>query len=221
MKKQLFKIGLFAFIAFLGMNNAIAQDGASSKKNLIGLGAGFNFDKGDFGGNLAFNHMLNPKFGIGTRIFVTPYSWDDYYGGSYNSINHKGLYFDASLAATYYLVGNYNESKFALYSGFGLGFGSDTNSEDEQWLGAPYVKEEQKEAGLSANITLGSSYKVGPGKIFLEANVAYIVLGNQSTKYTYPAGYPENAYHSPDWSQNGVAGDYVQPCLNLGYQINF
>jgi hypothetical protein len=57
--------------------------------------------------------------------------------------------------------------------------------------------------------------------------MSYILRGNNADTYDYPSNYPTDANGNPspwyqsDFIQKGVAGDYTQPCLNLGYQISF
>jgi len=225
MKKKIYKISLLTALTIFCLVTVKAQD-AGSKKNVLGAGVGFNGSHGDFGGNLFYSRMISPKLGIGARMFVTPFKYNDSKGDYLSWYNQKGTRFDISLAANYYVIGN-NESKFGLYTGLGMGYASENMTYLTQVTGSQYVDAQEYENGLSGNATLGINYKVGPGKIFFECNVSYILKGNNGNTYTYPSGYPTDANGSPtpnvgiDFIQNGVSGDYVHPCFNLGYQISF
>ncbi len=224
MKREFKKIGLIAILSLFSFGGAIAQEGA--KKNVIGAGVGYNMSHEDFGGHLFYNRMITAKFGVGARMFVTPFKYKDYIGASINWYNQQGTRLDFSLAANYYIVGN-NDSKFGLYAGLGIGYASENMTYLVEYTGNPSIDSREYENGLSGNTTLGLNYKVGPGKIFAEFNLSYILIGNNGNTFEYPSNYPTDAngnpspYYQSDYIQKGVSGDYTQPCLNLGYQISF
>ncbi len=225
MKKKIYKISLLTALAIFCLVTVKAQD-ARSKKNVLGAGVGFNGEVAGFNSNLFYSRMITPKLGFGARGFVTPYKYQDVVYGTLGWYDQKGFRFDVSAAVNYYIIGN-NESKFGLYSGLGIGYGSENFTYLLQSTGSPYVNSREYENGFSGNATLGLNYKVGPGKIFLEYNISYILKGNVGDTFEYPSGYPTDVDGNPspyvgiDYLQKGVSGNYTHHCFNLGYQINF
>jgi hypothetical protein len=223
MKKEFKKIGLVAILSLFSFGGAIAQEGA--KKNVIGAGVSANMYYG-IGGNLSYQRMLSPKLGVGARVVAVPLKYDDYLGTSLEFTNGKGFYTDISIGATYFFLGDATEAKFSMYSGLGLGYIMDKTTENIKYAesNVPFTNTDIR-SGISGNLTLGTSYKMGPGKLFLEFMPSSIITGKDKDIYDYPAGSLTDA------NGNAIAatfGDYEYTISfpttftwTLGYTISF
>ena len=224
MKKQFKKIGMVALLLTFGLTSVYGQKDASQKSNVLGIGASANFYYG-FGGNISYFRMISPKIGIGARVVYVPLSYDDYHGETLHFTNGKGNYSDISIGLNYYFL-NSEENKFGLYSGVGIGFISDKSTQNIRFTesNTPFTNTETM-SGLSGNLTLGASYKMGPGKIFLEFMPSSVLSGKNKDTYDFPAG-----------SLIDKNGDAIEPgfsnyeykvsfpttmTLTLGYQLKF
>lgn len=231
MKNKISKLSLITVLLTISVSSVNAQ-----KSNIIGAGASANLaftslsstrNNGGIGTSIFYSKMISPKLGFGTRMFYTPYKYSDAIYETLSFTNYNGRYFDISIGATYYFLGDYKEKNWGIYSGIGFGYGNDFISHNRSVTGYPNVLIRESENGFSGNLTLGGTYKIGPGRVFLELNLSYIIYGNSEERTDYPSGYPVDAsgYYTPnvglDFSQKGVMGDNLIPCLNLGYQINF
>ena len=225
MKKKIYKISLLTALTIFCLVTVKAQD-AGSKKNVLGAGVGINFYYG-IGGNLSYYRMITPKLGIGARAFLAPLEYPDYLGTTLEFSNGKGLYSDISVGATYYILGNSNESKFNLYSGLALGFIRDKGTQDIQFAesNTPFQNTDVR-SGFSGNLTIGAAYKVGPGKFFLEWMPSTIITGKDKNTYKYPTGSLIDANGNAisntgfvDYEYNfKFSGTYS---MIFGYQISF
>jgi len=223
MKREFKKIGLVAILTLISFGGANAQEG--TKKNVIGAGVGLNLYYG-FVGNLSYQRMVSPKLGLGARVVAKPLNYKDNLGTSLDFTNYKGFYTDISVGATYFFLGDATESKFSMYSGLGLGFIMYKNSNNIKYKesNVPFTQTDTK-SGFSGNLTLGTSYKIGPGKLFLEFMPSSIITGKAKTIYDYPAGSLTDA------NGNAISAGFIDyeykpnfdPTFTwtLGYTISF
>ena len=223
MKREFKKIGLVAILTLISFGGANAQEG--TKKNVIGAGASLNIYYG-FGGNLSYQRMVSPKLGLGARVVAVPLNYKDNLGTSFDFTNYKGFYTDISVGATYFFVGDATESKFSMYSGLGLGFIMYKTSNNIKYKesNVPFTNTQTK-SGFSGNLTLGTSYKIGPGKLFLEFMPSSIITGKGKQIFDYPAGSLTDA------NGNAISASFIDyeykfsfettVTWTLGYTISF
>ena len=213
MKREFKKIGLVAILTLISFGGANAQE--ETKKNVIGAGASANITYG-IGGNVSYQRMVSPKLGLGARVVAVPLNYKDFLGTSVDFTNYKGFYTDISVGATYFFVGDATESKFSMYSGLGLGFIMYKNSNNIKYKesNVPFT-ETQTKSGFSGNLTLGTSYKIGPGKLFLEFMPSSIITGKAKAIYDFPAGSLTDA------NGNAISASFIDYEYKLSFATSF
>ncbi len=188
------------------------------------LCAGISWQGGkNFGGNFNYAYYISPKLGIGGRLVATDYKFTDYHSTTLHVDYTGGLFYDVSLAANYFLLGNH-DGKAGIFVGVGIGYGSARNSTTTWWrTNVPETVSYNTTNtinGLSGNFTLGGTYKAGPGRLFLELNASYIFHGTRTHTETYPNGYSGYPNSGGNWTSR-VGVNQVGTVINLGYAFSF
>ncbi len=228
MKREFKKIGLVAILTLISFGGANAQE--ETKKNVIGAGA--SASSYGFGGNLSYQRMVSPKLAIGARLVAVtskysktelaepPTTFDSFTYKSTGSQTH------ISVGATYFFVGDATQSKFSMYSGLGLGYMMAGTTNNFKFDGSNVLFEEAVSVdGFAVVLTLGTSYKIGPGKLFLEILTTQMITGKKKFIYDYPAGSLTNSNGNTYTAienrelKNGWGNLYIP--LSLGYTISF
>lgn len=220
MKKQIQKIGLVVLLATFSLTSAYGQ-----KKNIVGIGASANFYYG-YGGNISYFRMISTKIGIGARMVLVPLNYEDYHGETLHWTNGKGLYSDMSIGLNYYFLGNTDDNKFGLYSGLGFGLITDKSTQDIRYSTSktPF-KNTETTSGFSGVLTIGTSYKMGPGKLFIELMPSAVLSGKNKDNYEFPAGsLVDGNGNAIEPGFNNYEYNVTFPTtvtLTLGYQFKF
>jgi hypothetical protein len=230
MKREFKKIGLVAILTLISFGGANAQEG--TKKNVIGAGA--SVSGYGFGGNLSYQRMVSPKLAIGARLVAvtSKYSRTELAEPptTFDSFTYKytGSQTHISVGATYFFVGDATQSKFSMYSGLGLGYMMTRTTNNFRFPPSKVLYEEAVSVdGFAVVLTLGTSYKIGPGKLFLEFLLTQMITGKSKWNFDYPAGSLTDAngntvVNNPPENyerKNGWGNLYIP--LSLGYTISF
>lgn len=163
---------------------------APEKKHAITIGASYIGLYRCFGGNLKLDYLKSHKLGFGLKILTTTNGSQTFNHPSYQVTNAPGINFLSDLTLTYYLIGDYCNSKGGVYIDLGFGYHIKKLNYMIQYTGKPPFRTNETESGLGGHLSLGGSYKLGLGKIYLEAMVRSLAIGTLVHGETYPDGYP-------------------------------
>ena len=188
--------------------------------NKIAIGAGLSSNTG-LGGNVKADYHLSDKLSVGLKCILTG-NVSEYNTKIYKVEYLPGSNLAATLSSTYYILGKNNmSSKAGLYVGLGLGyFDSETSATTSTLLPVTDTKYIQRTVndganGFSALINIGGDYKLGPGKIYADFSLPFILVGTVFSHYSNQTGLnPSTDKTSP------YTGIYPAIFINLGYQIN-
>jgi hypothetical protein len=168
-----------------------------------GIGAAV-IDGPFLGGQITADYFLKSKLSFGAGVILG--------APNFNGPNRRGYNLEAMLTAKYYLLGHNASGRAGLYVQGSLGYiggkstyGSIGNSNYVQWT----------VNGLGAALSIGGDLKLGPGRLFLEAQNTLMILGDSEIHGTYQTAPPESfgyrALHPGFWGIH----------LKLGYVIHF
>jgi len=229
-------------IIFLRVNISVAQDSIAAKqsdsskshshakKYALGIGV-FGYPSldvtewGGYGGSLKLDYLINSKLGLGIKAIGAfsppPRGGTDLYQSSYSYTPKSHIW--ANLTATYNILGDYQLSSAALYMELGAGYGY--NSYSESWYSPgnaliSYTKT-WTNSSFNGHFTLGGSYHLWKGEIFLEAIFGIPVYGTEKQNFSnvvYATGSsPPYLSNNNNTSNTGWwLGDKIIG-LNLGY----
>ena len=198
-----------------------AANDSTGKKITLGIGPSFN---AGLGGNLKADYRLSSKLSVGLKLMLTADVFTLYNHYSpivYTVESLPGNNLAAAVSSTYYLLGkNSINSNGGLYVSLGLGY-YDTKESATITTVLPvtdsgYLQQTVNNGakGLSALISIGVDYKVGPGKIYAEFPMPFMLVGTSYAHFSNQTGL----YPSAD-SNNTFTGFYAAPFINIGYQI--
>ena len=212
----------FAQVNKAAMPTDTTKNTATDKKYVISIGIFVlppweENTYSNYGGSLKFDYIKSKKFGLGIKINETftpsshsgtdtsyPYTsivdntttYSPKYAYTYS--NSPIIQINTSLTATYYVLGNYKDSKAGLYveSGLGYGYISTSQSQTNDYPNPTPNEIIHQKTTWIANclfmpLTIGGSYKLGNGKIFLEAFLDLPIYGGYQQNYsnvTYSPG---------------------------------
>ncbi|TAL60144.1 MAG: hypothetical protein EPN88_16335 [Bacteroidetes bacterium] len=183
-------------------------------KYAISIGASYHtpWEIG-YGGNVKMDYLITNKFGLGAKANVTTYKFKDRDLIFLKEKYDPGFYLVSDLTATYYLMGDYTNSKAGMYIDGGIGYHVEKVSSTLQYAGDPSPhKEIFIVRGLGGHASLGGSCKLGGGKIYLELMAGGILYGS------FESQYPDSGNHFT--TTDGMVGDGFM-VLNLGYAFSF
>lgn len=219
------KIKLITMALCLCSASALFAQGAANdsttKKIALGIGPSFN---AGLGGNLKADYRLSSKLSIGLKLMLTAdvYSLYNYTKPQFYTVESlPGNNLAATFSSTYYILGkNSFNSKGGLYLSLGLGY-YDTKESATITTVLPvtdsgyYQKTQIYGAnGFSALISIGGDFKLGPGKIYAEFPMPFMLVGSSYAHFSNETGlYPSND------SNSSFTGFYAAPFINIGYQI--
>jgi hypothetical protein len=212
---------------------------AGDKKTVLNIGAlagGVPTSNNlGFGGCLKVEQVMRPKFGLGIKAIVggtKRLKLED--GGAPNSWKIEGpnSYMLCDLTATYFILGDYLNSKGGLYTEFGLGYQSATVNYNYQNYYYSTGTETYMHSGLGSHAVLGGNYNLVGGKVYLEMIFGGVVYGTGEEKWTGvtpsalpPLNVPTYNKSTGLWAQS-MKKNSQDPfmCLwafNLGYSFVF
>jgi hypothetical protein len=220
---------IIIFVLFISINT-FSQDTTTVKRFSLCVGPTW----GTLGwcGNANLSYALSKKFNIklrGIYSFGKNFTFTDqsYYAGI-----RKTPTTDLSVSANYFLFGNTNHNcKAALYIGLGLGYLQEINTTTYLYPGnlfssnnpmGSYIEKEVSRV-FAANSNMGAAFKLGPGKLFVEAYFSISFVGEETLSFTFmnqfttPTNPPKlqvNKYKE-SFDPEGVL------CFNVGYIIPF
>lgn len=202
------KLTLCLLILEISLFSIYSQESSTVNKK-YSIGAGATYSSYGLGGLVAADYLISKKFSLGLKSTITPYTASSY---SYTNVirTYKpGLSYKVDINGLYYILGNNSESKAGLYAEVGIGYQSDRLNSTVEYTPNPSVSEDNFTRGLESHFNLGGSYKLGNGKLFLEAGIGGIVSGK----------YSDIINGSTPGTQSGATNTDVY--LNLGYKFNF
>lgn len=199
---------------------------APEKKYAITLGASYSSYACGLGGNLKMDYLKSYKLGLGLKTVAATNRFQDInIPSSHQITNAPGINFLSDLTLTYYVIGDYCNSKGGIYADLGFGYHTKKTNYTMQFTGTPSFKVNETESGLGWHLSLGGSYKLGPGKIYLGAMVRGIEKGTLVHSETYPDGYPglSTGTPTPNWGGNYKYSNWknFNYLFNLGYSFCF
>lgn len=224
MKKNILALAVSSLLTQISIAQESKTTSVTPKKYAITLGASHSSLASGFGGNLKLDYLKNHKLGLGLKTVATANRFQNYNGISYQVTTAPGINFLSDLTLTYYLIGDYYDSKGGMYADFGLGYHFAKTNSTNQFTGNPSFKVNETEKGLGCHLSLGSSYKLGPGKIYIEALGQGLINGTIEHSETYPAGYPGLSTGTPAPNAGGnskFSGYSFSYFFNLGYSFSF
>lgn len=210
------KLTLCLIILEFSMISLYSQE-SSTAKNKYSIGAGATYSTYGYGGLIAAEYLLSQKFSLGLKCTITPYKNPNYTLTNVIRTYKPDLSVKTDINLLYYLIGNNSESKAGLYIEIGIGYQADRLSSTVEYIPNPTYSELDITRGLESHFNLGGSYKIGNGKLFLEAGIGGIVSGSSKTAFDYPSGYSGST--TPNYTQSGATNTDIY--LNLGYKFNF
>lgn len=236
MKKKITTVAL-VFLAF-GTSMKVTAQSSEMKHFTIGLGGAFDADVEAITQNTKFDFNISPKFSVGIKNNLR--LWDktntqvnkpDDVGVQTTYNWRNTVYNNASIVGSYSILGsNQNDKKFNLNVFAGLGLRYDVYKWNQENTNVPsnyyYAdRSSDKTTTFLVNTGVGVSYKLGPGKIYVEIPV-FIDL---QKKYTYSVEYDKapSLNSESSWtyklsdSKPGNTNLSTIIGFNFGYQINF
>jgi hypothetical protein len=248
LKQTMRKIILTISASIMLTQIALAQDAktigsstASNKRFALSLGitAAIGLPDGGNGGHLKLDYLIKPKLGLGIKIIGGGLHYDQstHYDATFYepdlTVTYKSsLNLISDLTVTYYILGNYTESKGGLYADLGVGYHLIKSNLNDDYTGSPTITETIAINGLGAHLSLGGSYKIGRGKIYLELMSGSVLYGTYSYDRITPENtkigilakenYESTSYKSAAESHPAYTNYVVNLlALNLGYSICF
>ncbi len=236
-KKQFAKVFLLGILIIT--SNLYSQTGlensSPTKNKAISLGvfacAPPSYS-GAFGGNIKLEYTKNKKLGLGIKLLASGNNSGHIINGyDYSFEKEKSFsYLLADLTATYYILGNYNESKGGLYSELGLGYHRGVSEVEYQNYWFYNGINTNSYNGLGGHISIGGNRKLGPGKIYLELIAGTTLFGSVEENWSNPNFLAQLNVSSPNTKSirffpgdhyNGNISDMYILGITLGYSLNF
>ncbi len=221
MKKLITILGLFISI------NVFSQDTISVKR--FSLAVGPTWGSANWGGSANLSYAVGKKFNLSIKGFFAQGSDKNFYGQYSVGIQNRPTT-DISVSANYFLLGNTNQKcKAALY--FGLGYLQQTSNTTNLYPGNLFLSnnpngsyiDKDVSKGLAANTKIGAEFKLGPGKLYIEAYFSISFVGESTTSFTFMNQFT-NPANSPKLQVNKYIEDFDPAailCFNVGYAIPF
>ena len=137
-----------------------------------------------------------------------------------------------SISVNYFIFGNTKQNcKVALYIGLGLGYLQETNNTIYLYPGNLFATnntigsyiEKMVSKGFAANSNIGASFKLGPGKLFVEAYFAISFVGEETISFIFMNQFTSPS-NPPQLQVNKYKEDFDPEailCFNAGYIIPF
>lgn len=217
MKKKILIFSVLIAISqtiFAQKNNSLYE-----KKFKLSLGATYNALNSNFGGNVKFDYFKNKKLGIGLKIIATSFKFYDYNTHSYNVTYNNGYLLISDLTMNYYLIGNNADSKGGIYADLGVGYNIIKSNSTIQFSAFQSTNGYEMHSGFGGHLSLGGSYKFGPGRIYLEAMAGSIITGSSKRYVPFPEGHPYLNDGGNYKKSRGFYYDLIS--FNLGYSFYF
>ena len=210
--------------------NLFSQDTISTKK--FALGGGPTWGSVNWCGNANLSYAVSKKFNVKLRGIYS--SGKDYIftNQPYSASIQNRPTTNVSVSANYFIFGNTNQNcKAALYIGLGLGYLQQTSNTTNLYQGNLYSSsnsntsyiEKDVSKGLAANTSIGAAFKLGPGKLFVEAYFSMSFLGKTTYTDTF-MNQVTSPVNLPQLQVNKYKEDFEPEailCFNAGYIIPF
>ncbi len=236
MKNKISKLTLIA-CAF-GLSTQLTAQKSEIKHFTVGIGAAYDPSIESLTQHTKFDYNINSKFAIGLKNNLE--FWDDKSTqinepdamGIQTTISWRSTIFNnSSLVASYTFLGsNQDDKKFNLSAYAGLGLRYDVFREDYTHKNVPsntYLIDRSflKSTYYYIHSGITATYKLGPGKIFVDIPVFtdFLLVMKTNTEFdSAPSLSSENTVKY-SWSTKDQNKNYLGTELgfNLGYQINF
>jgi hypothetical protein len=209
---------------------AYSQDIIAPKKFSLRIGP--TWGSFGWGGNATLHYSISKKVNVGLLGIYSSgkdffFTDQQYYGGI-----RKTPITNVSISVNYFLLGNTNQNcRAALYVGLGLGYLQEINNTTYLYPRNLFVSnnptgsyiERDITNGLAGNAKLGASFKIGPGKLYVEGYFSLSFLGDETTSFTFMNQFTNPS--SPPKIQVNKYKEGFDPqailCFNLGYAIPF
>jgi hypothetical protein len=236
MKNKISTIAMF-FLA-LGTTMKASAQTSEIKHFTAGLGVAFDPDGEKLTQHTKFDYNISPKFAIGLKNNL--YFWDDKNSqvfepdamGVETTIAWRNtIYNNASIVGSYTFLGsNQNDKKFnlAVFAGLGLRYDVFRDDYTHKNLPSNYTMIDRSFTRttfyyLHSGIT--ATYKIGPGKVFMEIPVLtdLIMIQKYSSEYDSAPSLNSETTFKQTYSKEKPYNNYLGTELgfNFGYQINF
>jgi len=225
-----FSLSMFAQDSIVGNKNTPK---GGMKKNEIGIGLCYGYppqSKVGLGGKFNFGYYITPKLGFKASLLFCTNRPADFTDASmdYKCVFDNRNFYNITVGANYYLLGNHSDSKAAIYLGIGIGYQYNPYSYTTIFYASTippsivltdHVKGVSK--GVIGNSTLGGSYKAGPGRVFFEFYLSTLVLG-QSDVFTIKDDFGNSSTftNGPPVDLNTDIKRFFK-AMNFGYAICF
>jgi hypothetical protein len=227
-------------LAFLALGTSLKSSAQTSeiKHFTVGLGVAYEPYSEQLTQHTKFDYNISPKFAVGLRNNLN--FWDRKYTqenepdamGVQTTISWRNTIFNnSSIVGSYTILGtNQNDKKFNLSVFAGLGFRYDVFRQDYSYKNLPstsYMMDRSftRYSYLIFHSGLTASYKIGPGRIFVDIPVFTDLLLYQkiSTEFDSAPSLNSETTDKYTYSKNNAFATYLGTELgfNLGYQINF
>jgi hypothetical protein len=216
------------FVLFVSIK-ALSQDSTLVKR--FSLGAGLTWGSANWGGNVNVSYTISKKFSLKLRS-IYDLGKDNIFANqsSYSAGIQIRPTTDISISTNYFLFGNTNQNcKAALY--IGLGYLQQTSNTTNLYPGnllssnntiGSYI-EKNVSRGLAANTSIGAAFKLGPGKLYVEAYFAISFIGETTTSFTFMNQFT-SPLNPPQLQVNKYKQDFDPQailCFSFGYSIPF
>ncbi len=196
------------------------------------LGVGPTCGTLGWGGNASLSYSVSKKINFRISGIYSPgkdfyFTDQQYYAGI-----RKTPITNASVSVNYFVLGNTNQKcKAALYIGLGLGYLQETNSTTYLYPGnlfssnnlvGSYIERDVSK-GFAGNANLGAAFKLGLGKLYVEACFAMSFIGAETISFTFMNQFTNTA-SPPQLQVNKYKQDFDPQailCFNAGYAIPF
>jgi hypothetical protein len=191
----------------------------------------------NYGGNIKFDLLVGSKFCFGVSMIATTMKMTDYTFYNVNTfqpeclVNYNmGHVFNASFNSTFYILGkNTNKSKACFYIILGVGYNDwltkeTVTSANGNKDSVSYYKynSDWSIRSFSGIVGLGTSFKLGPGKFFLELPSSFDIYGEDKYKIYNVTDNRAEKLTSKEEKTDGVFKDFhAYVFLNFGYTFYF
>lgn len=213
----------------------VVTEPIEDKKYAVGGGISYLADINDpvnIGLNFKFDFLQNKKLGFGIKTIINTYRFKNYNGTSFSTKSKPGAFLNTMATATYYLLGNYYQSKAGLYLTLGIGGGITQSVTNYEYAASnENFTHKDTEYGIVSIGGIGADVKIGKGKLFLELMATPNIYTTISRKEIHAANntsyinssdgevfYPNNAGGDSKFTTTFNNSSFI---VNLGYTYCF